>query len=141
MEIINFPTILSRLIKIVAIHPFLTCIHPLLHHVCHQGSRSSGKIHSQCQEIFILRCAPARSLTPAVTRLSRLTFILHKVGNGPCEIVIGLCSQIYLPGRFRAAVPSGASTGVHEAVELRDGDKANYVGKGVYAYLIQTGLN
>ncbi|KAF9260831.1 enolase [Marasmius fiardii PR-910] len=34
-------------------------------------------------------------------------------------------------GRFRAAVPSGASTGVHEAVELRDGDKNNYVGKGV----------
>jgi len=34
-------------------------------------------------------------------------------------------------GRFRAAVPSGASTGIHEALELRDGDKANYVGKGV----------
>ena len=33
-------------------------------------------------------------------------------------------------GRFRAAVPSGASTGIHEALELRDGDKANYVGKG-----------
>jgi enolase len=31
----------------------------------------------------------------------------------------------------RAAVPSGASTGVHEAVELRDGDKGVYVGKGV----------
>lgn len=31
----------------------------------------------------------------------------------------------------RAAVPSGASTGVHEAVELRDGDKVNYLGKGV----------
>lgn len=31
----------------------------------------------------------------------------------------------------RAAVPSGASTGVHEAVELRDGDKAVYLGKGV----------
>src|SRR5512139_2254894 len=31
----------------------------------------------------------------------------------------------------RAAVPSGASTGVHEAVELRDGDKARYMGKGV----------
>lgn len=31
----------------------------------------------------------------------------------------------------RAAVPSGASTGVHEAVELRDGDKAKYLGKGV----------
>ncbi len=31
----------------------------------------------------------------------------------------------------RAAVPSGASTGVHEAVELRDGDKSQYLGKGV----------
>jgi len=31
----------------------------------------------------------------------------------------------------RAAVPSGASTGVHEALELRDGDKARYLGKGV----------
>jgi len=31
----------------------------------------------------------------------------------------------------RAAVPSGASTGVHEAVELRDGDKSHYLGKGV----------
>lgn len=32
----------------------------------------------------------------------------------------------------RAAVPSGASTGAHEAVELRDGDKNRYLGKGVY---------
>jgi enolase len=31
----------------------------------------------------------------------------------------------------RAAVPSGASTGIHEAVELRDGDKGIYLGKGV----------
>ncbi len=31
----------------------------------------------------------------------------------------------------RAAVPSGASTGAHEAVELRDGDKTRYLGKGV----------
>src|SRR5512132_3403403 len=33
--------------------------------------------------------------------------------------------------RGRAAVPSGASTGAHEAVELRDGDKGRYLGKGV----------
>src|SRR4030095_4130999 len=33
--------------------------------------------------------------------------------------------------RGRAAVPSGASTGAHEAVELRDGDKGRYRGKGV----------
>jgi enolase len=31
----------------------------------------------------------------------------------------------------RAAVPSGASTGAHEAMELRDGDKKRYLGKGV----------
>lgn len=34
-------------------------------------------------------------------------------------------------GTFRAAVPSGASTGIHEAVELRDGDKTKWMGKGV----------
>src|SRR4026207_2441286 len=33
--------------------------------------------------------------------------------------------------RGRAAVPSGASTGAHEAIELRDGDKKRYLGKGV----------
>lgn len=35
-------------------------------------------------------------------------------------------------GIFRATVPSGASTGIHEAVELRDGDKTKYGGKGAY---------
>ncbi|KAL1417636.1 hypothetical protein MTO96_026688 [Rhipicephalus appendiculatus] len=34
-------------------------------------------------------------------------------------------------GLFRAAVPSGASTGIHEALELRDNDKSKYMGKGV----------
>lgn len=34
-------------------------------------------------------------------------------------------------GLFRAGVPSGASTGIHEAVELRDGDANKWVGKGV----------
>lgn len=34
-------------------------------------------------------------------------------------------------GLFRAAVPSGASTGVHEALEMRDGDKKSYMGKSV----------
>ena len=34
-------------------------------------------------------------------------------------------------GVFRAAVPSGTSTGIYEAVELRDGDKTRYLGKGV----------
>jgi len=34
-------------------------------------------------------------------------------------------------GLFRAAIPSGASTGIYEALELRDNDKGNYHGKGV----------
>jgi len=34
-------------------------------------------------------------------------------------------------GLFRAAVPSGASTGIYEANEMRDGDKNRYLGKGV----------
>lgn len=34
-------------------------------------------------------------------------------------------------GLFRAAVPSGASTGIHEALELRDKEAANWMGKGV----------
>lgn len=36
-------------------------------------------------------------------------------------------------GLFRAAVPSGASTGIYEALELRDNDKSCYLGKGAYA--------
>jgi hypothetical protein len=41
-------------------------------------------------------------------------------------------------GRFRAAVPSGASTGIHEALELRDGDKSKYLGKGKRATCTHT---
>jgi enolase len=53
--------------------------------------------------------------------------ILDSRGNPTVEAEIELES-----GAFgRAAVPSGASTGEHEAIELRDGDKKRYVGKGV----------
>jgi len=41
------------------------------------------------------------------------------------------CDLITDQGMFRAAVPSGASTGIYEALELRDGDKSAYHGKGV----------
>jgi len=53
--------------------------------------------------------------------------ILDSRGNPTLEVDVLLTG-----GAFgRAAVPSGASTGVHEAVELRDGDKNRYGGKGV----------
>ncbi|WP_309623236.1 phosphopyruvate hydratase [Novosphingobium sp.] len=53
--------------------------------------------------------------------------VLDSRGNPTVEVDVLLDD-----GSFgRAAVPSGASTGAHEAVELRDGDKARYLGKGV----------
>ena len=53
--------------------------------------------------------------------------ILDSRGNPTleCEVTVAAGSV------GRAAVPSGASTGEHEAVELRDGDKKRYLGKGV----------
>lgn len=53
--------------------------------------------------------------------------ILDSRGNPTVEVDVILASGIM----GRAAVPSGASTGEHEAVELRDGDKGRYLGKGV----------
>ncbi|EPZ45171.1 phosphopyruvate hydratase [Alicyclobacillus acidoterrestris] len=53
--------------------------------------------------------------------------VLDSRGNPTVEVEVELES-----GAFgRAIVPSGASTGAHEAVELRDGDKSRYLGKGV----------
>ncbi len=53
--------------------------------------------------------------------------ILDSRGNPTVEVEIGLDSGVL----GRAAVPSGASTGEREALELRDGDKGRYKGKGV----------
>ena len=53
--------------------------------------------------------------------------ILDSRGNPTVEVDVRLED-----GSFgRAAVPSGASTGAHEAVEKRDGDKSRWLGKGV----------
>uniref|UniRef100_A0A8C9TJH0 Beta-enolase n=1 Tax=Scleropages formosus TaxID=113540 RepID=A0A8C9TJH0_SCLFO len=51
--------------------------------------------------------------------------ILDSRGNPTVEVDLYTAK-----GLFRAAVPSGASTGIHEALELRDGDKTRYLGKG-----------
>uniref|UniRef100_A0A663LSP7 Enolase 1 n=1 Tax=Athene cunicularia TaxID=194338 RepID=A0A663LSP7_ATHCN len=52
--------------------------------------------------------------------------ILDSRGNPTVEV------DLYTnKGLFRAAVPSGASTGIYEALELRDNDKTRYLGKGV----------
>ena len=53
--------------------------------------------------------------------------VLDSRGNPTVEAEVTLLGGV----GGRAAVPSGASTGEHEAVELRDGDKKRYLGKGV----------
>ena len=54
--------------------------------------------------------------------------ILDSRGNPTIEVEVTTSAG----GRGRAAVPSGASTGAHEASELRDNDKGRYLGKGVH---------
>src|SRR5262245_37779939 len=64
---------------------------------------------------------------PTAIAAVRAREVLDSRGNPTLEADVRLAS-----GAFgRAIVPSGASTGAHEAVELRDGDKARYQGKGV----------
>ncbi|MBX7102623.1 MAG: phosphopyruvate hydratase [Gemmataceae bacterium] len=65
-------------------------------------------------------------MTPRITCV-RAREILDSRGNPTLEVDVRLDSG----DMGRAAVPSGASTGAHEAVELRDGDKKRYLGKGV----------
>ena len=60
--------------------------------------------------------------------------ILDSRGNPTVEVDVILKSGVV----GRAAVPSGASTGVHEAVELRDGDPKRYLGKGVSKAVVNT---
>ena len=64
-----------------------------------------------------------------MTEITRIAAreVLDSRGNPTVEVDVVLADG----ATGRAAVPSGASTGAHEAVELRDGDKARYGGKGV----------
>src|SRR5262245_45792988 len=85
-----------------------------------------------------MRCMPASRdfwwksdvmLSSGAVRITSINAreILDSRGNPTVEVDVVLESG----ARGRAAVPSGASTGTREALELRDGDKARYLGKGV----------
>ena len=63
---------------------------------------------------------------PKITAVSALE-VLDSRGNPTVEVHVTLEDKAVA----RAIVPSGASTGIHEALELRDGDKSRYLGKGV----------
>src|SRR5436309_9701507 len=80
--------------------------------------------------IFIVRRSAFRigqdELTMAIASILGRE-ILDSRGNPTIEVEVILDDGSV----GRAAVPSGASTGAHEALELRDGDKKRYLGKGV----------
>merc|ERR1712072_38968 len=81
-----------------------------------------GKPEEPCSYIadVLLKMCPS-----AITKVTGRQ-IFDSRGNPTVE-----CEVTTYRGTFRAAVPSGASTGIYEAVELRDGDKSAYMGKGV----------
>eukprot|EP00213_Chloropicon_mariensis_P006586 CAMPEP_0197472472 /NCGR_PEP_ID=MMETSP1309-20131121/3673_1 /TAXON_ID=464262 /ORGANISM="Genus nov. species nov., Strain RCC998" /LENGTH=479 /DNA_ID=CAMNT_0043011029 /DNA_START=369 /DNA_END=1808 /DNA_ORIENTATION=+ len=81
-----------------------------------------GKPDEPCSYIadFLTKMCPS-TITKVAGRQ-----IFDSRGNPTVE-----CEVSTYRGVFRAAVPSGASTGIYEAVELRDGDKSQYMGKGV----------
>jgi enolase len=81
-----------------------------------------GKPQEPCAYIAdaLLKMCPSK-ITKVVGRQ-----IFDSRGNPTVE-----CEVSTYRGIHRAAVPSGASTGIYEAVELRDGDKSQYMGKGV----------
>ena len=71
------------------------------------------------QAEYLKKTTPAR-ITKVVGRQ-----VIDSRGNPTVE-----CDVHTYKGMFRAIVPSGASTGIYEAVELRDGDKSMWMGKG-----------
>src|SRR5258707_14999921 len=72
---------------------------------------------------FLVSASPSMSTIESIQARE----ILDSRGNPTIEVEV-----ILADGSIgRAAVPSGASTGAYEAVELRDGDKSRYLGRGV----------
>src|ERR1700734_1385786 len=85
-------------------------------------SLAIGSLHDvYCRGLDLMRYPGSMEITKILGRE-----ILDSRGNPTVEADV-----ILADGSIgRAAVPSGASTGEHEAVELRDGDKSRYLGKG-----------
>ncbi len=104
------------------------------------------EIHTLPELLNMIRSAAGEAL--AVDRRPRLNDrLLHRIARSDMTEIVAIRAREVLDSRGnptveadvilesgamgRAIVPSGASTGEHEAVELRDGDKSHYLGKGV----------
>jgi enolase len=94
--------------------------------LCHCGNGENLPLYAADPPPFALSPLPfASSMNTTITAITARE-IIDSRGNPTVEVDVKLAS-----GHLgRAAVPSGASTGEHEALELRDGDKKRYLGKG-----------
>jgi enolase len=79
------------------------------------------------QEHLLIQFIHERGIIMTTIRSIHAREILDSRGNPTVEVDVVLVDK----SKGRAAVPSGASTGSREALELRDGDSARYGGKGV----------
>ena len=75
--------------------------------------------------LFMSQHLASKAAPETITKV-KARQIFDSRGNPTVE-----CDVITTKGKYTAMVPSGASTGIYEALELRDGDKAQYMGKGV----------
>lgn len=84
--------------------------------------RNVAKVHATAQV-----ASPVVTKSEAATKIKSITArqIIDSRGNPTVEVDL-VTDRVY-----RSAVPSGASTGIYEALELRDGDKKVFGGKGV----------
>ncbi|KAK2844753.1 hypothetical protein Q5P01_011412 [Channa striata] len=107
--------------------------------VSHLMRRPDGRSSPSPRVLYDFSPSPPTSISHLLTfftrlhticRMSILNIVAREIldsrGNPTVEVDLHTDK-----GLFRAAVPSGASTGIYEALELRDGDKTRYKGKGV----------
>lgn len=87
-----------------------------------RNSRRSIAVRAAATEAPVATITAARECRVKSVKARQ---IVDSRGNPTVEV------DLVTDGLFRAAVPSGASTGIYEALELRDGDKSVYGGKGV----------
>src|SRR6185369_12994994 len=89
--------------------------------------RGGAPVSPSTDRVFWARTRPMSFANKAIIESVSAREILDSRGNPTVEVDVVLDSGV----SGSAAVPSGASTGEHEALELRDGDKRRYLGKGV----------
>lgn len=98
-----------------------------LHGPSQRSSISSQGLYLEASSSFLsLHTHPCTPIAVMSVEKVLARQIFDSRGNPTVEVDLWTAK-----GLFRAAVPSGASTGIHEACELRDGDKNAYMGKGV----------